>query len=126
MRVVTSAEPADDAPPPHEAIGAGKIIRPGFYGHVEVTAIPRDSLEVSVEAGQVAFGHGIPPEERESVIAAARHVLAEAVSSGSLRCGVRLVIDHGSFHPQSRSAHAEATNLAVAHALRRGKFIREA
>jgi hypothetical protein len=127
MRATVSTEPSDETPAPRRAVATGKVIRADTYGHVDLTAIPRaDSLEVSVEAEHYASAKGIPSAQQDAIIAAVRRVLDAALASGSLRCGVRVIIESGSCHEQSVPAHAEAAELAIRDALRRGKFTRKA
>jgi hypothetical protein len=125
MRIAIGTDELREPEEPHCASGSGKIIRPGSYGHVEVTACPRpETAEVSVD-WQVR-GKCIPEEQREPVLTASRRLLESMAAAGKLRCGVLLVIEYGSYHEASLSAHAEAAELAVTDALQRGLFTRDA
>jgi len=99
-------------------------MRPDSYGHVEVSVIPRPvPTDLTVEWNVV--GGSIPSDQRELVIAASQRVLDSAAAKCRLRCGVRLIIEYGSFHNSLRFAHAEAAESAVIDALERGNFIRQ-
>jgi len=124
MPATAATSDAPEPGKPHQSFGCGKIIRSDRYGHVEVTIIPRPlPTDLTVEWNVV--GGSIPSDQREDVISASQRVLDSAAAQGRLKCGVRVVIDNGSFHDSLPPAHAEAAECAVIAALERGNFIQQ-
>lgn len=124
MLAAATMESVPEPERPHRSFGSGKIMRSDSYGHVDVSVIPRPfPTELTVEWN--VFGETIPSDQREIVIAASQRVLDSAAAERRLRCGVRLIIESGSYHDSFRSAHAEAAESAVTDALERGNFIRQ-
>jgi hypothetical protein len=124
MRVAAATDQFPEPNAPHRAFGSGRVIRDGSYGHVEVTAVPlADSSDLGVD-WQVR-GASIPADQREAVVSACLRTLEAAAAKHQLRCGVALIVEYGSYHEASRSAHPEAAEIAVRDALRRGRFTRE-
>ena len=121
----TAADLPSGADRPHRAFGFGKVTRPGIYGHVEVTAIPRSAPDEVVVEWSAGCHLCFPPDQWEPVLKATHEVLESARANGQLRCGVLLTIERGSYTGDGtvRSAHVEAARLAVLDALRRGHFI---
>jgi hypothetical protein len=117
MPITAQSPPGPDKP--HRSFGSGKVIRPDGYGHVEVSVIPRsETTDCTVEWRVV--GGAIPLDQREPVIAAAHRALISETPGRQLRCGVRVLIEDGSYHDLIPSAHAEAAASAVIDALQRG------
>ena len=122
MPAAAIMESVSEPDKPHRSFGSGKIMRSNSYGHVEVSVIPRPvPTDITVEWNVVSGS--IPPDQRDLVIAASQRILDSAAAQRRLRCGVRLIIEYGSFHHSLQFAHAEAAESAVIDALERGNFI---
>ncbi len=119
MPLTAESLPGPDKP--RRSFGRGKVVRPDAYGHVEVSVIPRfETTDCTVE--WCVVGEAIPLDQREPVIAAAHRALLSDTLRRELRCGVRVIIESGSYHDSMPSAHAEAAASAVIDALQRGGF----